>query len=686
MGTVRGGRSSLTESACCIIGVVPWLDLGRGRGGRRAACDLSLRVRMIAILALVVPVYAILAWVAQERVVYAQFQAIEEASAARNMERCLEAIAAESRHLDKLCTDWARWDDTYDFVLDANEEYIEENLTPETFEGMNLTWLFILGADDKVVWGASVVPETYEPFPIPGMPGTPECPAALRYEKTVEEPTVGVLMTESGPMVVAARPILTSGGEGPSRGTLVMGRLLEDGEMAAIAQQTRVDVRQLAGRTEPPFDKPGLTRVVDGQGTVEIVRLEPNRLVVEGKLADVTGARALVLEAVTPRTTTNAGRAALRLSALFLVAIGLLTALVILGAMERAVLVRVRRLRSEIATLAEHRDFAGRVSISGRDELSSLAIQMNAMLAELGEAHDALRVSEGLMQAVFRNAAVGAAVLDIEGRYLQVNERWAQMLGRSRDDLVGHRCHEITHPEDVEEYCDLVYGTLGCTLEVHRAEIRCLRSDGEAIWVDVSASLIRGDDNQPSAVVSIYADITDRRRAERELQAISKRDPLTGLANRRAFDEQFEAEWRRALRTGRPVSMLMLDVDHFKRYNDAYGHVQGDECLQELAAVLKDVFRRAVDFPSRWGGEEFAVVLSDADEDEALRAAERIRAAVERRALPRPGDEPDVVTVSVGFATARPSAGDDRNELLAAADKGLYAAKGAGRNCVRGAE
>lgn len=174
------------------------------------------------------------------------------------------------------------------------------------------------------------------------------------------------------------------------------------------------------------------------------------------------------------------------------------------------------------------------------------------------------------------------------------------------------------------------------------------------------------------------------RQAVIELQRISHQDALTGVANRRRFDEVLATEWRRMRRAGRPLTIMLADLDCFKDLNDTHGHQYGDECLHKTAQAFAAGLTRAGDFVARYGGEEFGLVLSDLDADAAMRLAETLREAIERLALPHhssPASE--FVTVSIGVASCVPDEGLSRATLLAASDKALYDAKHAGRNCVR---
>jgi diguanylate cyclase (GGDEF)-like protein len=185
------------------------------------------------------------------------------------------------------------------------------------------------------------------------------------------------------------------------------------------------------------------------------------------------------------------------------------------------------------------------------------------------------------------------------------------------------------------------------------------------------------------------------RAANERLRRLAAIDSLTGLANRRTFDDALEREWRRCQRGGKPLSVLMIDVDCFKRYNDHYGHTRGDACLIEVATAIRSCVHRPFDLAARYGGEEFVVLLPETDAAGALHVGQHILAQVERKALPHVhSDVRPHVTVSVGVASydgtcdawvGAGSSGAEAADLLGAADLGLYAAKRAGRaqQCFR---
>ncbi|AUN94839.1 diguanylate cyclase [Pseudazoarcus pumilus] len=173
--------------------------------------------------------------------------------------------------------------------------------------------------------------------------------------------------------------------------------------------------------------------------------------------------------------------------------------------------------------------------------------------------------------------------------------------------------------------------------------------------------------------------------ANRELARRNAIDGLTGIANRGRFDEVLDHEWRRASRSGLPISLLFIDVDEFKAFNDGHGHLPGDECLKDLAGLLEQSLRRPSDLVARYGGEEFAVILPETAGEGAASVADSVMRAVREAAIPHGfSSVSPFLTISIGIATAVPERGDERGSeiLLTLADEALYKAKRAGRNRV----
>lgn len=200
---------------------------------------------------------------------------------------------------------------------------------------------------------------------------------------------------------------------------------------------------------------------------------------------------------------------------------------------------------------------------------------------------------------------------------------------------------------------------------------------------------LRSDLGQYLGRVWFFRDITDRILAEQKLhdayktvEALAAIDSLTGLANRRRFDERLEVEWRRGIRDRNPLSLLVVDVDHFKSYNDNYGHLRGDSCLKQIAESAQDVARRAGDLVARFGGDELTIIMANTANEGAMRIGNEICQAVRDRLLPHVTNAGGFVSVSIGCATLVPKLGQDAAALIELADRALYCAKREGRDRV----
>jgi len=217
-----------------------------------------------------------------------------------------------------------------------------------------------------------------------------------------------------------------------------------------------------------------------------------------------------------------------------------------------------------------------------------------------------------------------------------------------------------------------------------RAEVWCVMpSVGKRLYLAVDAGPIYDEDGKLIAVVETLRDMTEQKLAQAALQNLAVKDGLTGIANRRFFDETIEVEWLRAQREGVPLSLLLADIDHFKRYNDTYGHQKGDECLKTVAATIDDEALRPGDLTARYGGEEFAIIMPTRTRDGASRVAERVREAVFALEISHAdSDVAQSVTLSIGVASMIPAVGLGPETLIAAADSALYAAKRGGRNLI----
>jgi diguanylate cyclase (GGDEF)-like protein len=228
----------------------------------------------------------------------------------------------------------------------------------------------------------------------------------------------------------------------------------------------------------------------------------------------------------------------------------------------------------------------------------------------------------------------------------------------------------------------------------HEADYRAITRQGEYVWIRDVVHVVRRPDGSVDSLVGFMFDITARKQAEekilqlqRELEILSYRDSLTGVANRRMFDTVYPVQWAKARDTGHPLSLVIVDIDYFKQYNDHYGHVQGDECLRLVAQALDAAASHPGNLCARLGGEEFVLLLPGTDAEGARIKAERCRKLLAQEEIPHARSGVGrLVTVSLGVGTIVPGAGDDPGVFLDRIDRRLYQAKSAGRDRLCDAE
>ncbi|WP_312783795.1 diguanylate cyclase [Acidovorax temperans] len=300
---------------------------------------------------------------------------------------------------------------------------------------------------------------------------------------------------------------------------------------------------------------------------------------------------------------------------------------------------------------------------------------------ELEERDETLRRFFLLNQDLF-------AIVDETGHYTRVNEAWSALLGYSQDQIVGNPVGQVAHPDDrgkVDDYRQRLTEGMpvgGVVTRVRHVQGHYLDIEWRVLHAGDQVFLNGRDVSREKAnmreMEKVNTQLAEQKLA---LQEMAFHDGLTGVFNRRYFDEVLHAEWRGCAREGKVIAVLLLDIDHFKLYNDTYGHLQGDECLKHVATELQNRFKRPRDFVARYGGEEFVALLSDTDEKGALhKANEVVQAIAAMHIKHEKSPVQPYVTVSVGVAVVTPNLVDLPESLVQRADAVLYEAKSTGRN------
>lgn len=292
-------------------------------------------------------------------------------------------------------------------------------------------------------------------------------------------------------------------------------------------------------------------------------------------------------------------------------------------------------------------------------------------------------------EAHFRLLAEGSSDMvtrvGLDERLRYVSPSSVRIVGWRPNQLIGTPALAGINPEDLPEVQAIVDAIKRGEKEEARLTYRNAHRQNGEVWLESTMRVTRKGNGIVDGVVAISRDITEQKRLETRLETLAIEDSLTGLANRRRFDERLKEEWARAYRDRSSLALLMIDVDHFKAYNDEYGHPAGDACLRLVAKIIAAETQRAGDLAARYGGEEFAVLLLNIDTAGCARIGERIRSAIHGAGLVHSTNlAAECVTASVGGATCRPALERTAGvaSLVEAADRALYAAKDAGRDCL----
>jgi diguanylate cyclase (GGDEF)-like protein/PAS domain S-box-containing protein len=300
------------------------------------------------------------------------------------------------------------------------------------------------------------------------------------------------------------------------------------------------------------------------------------------------------------------------------------------------------------------------------------------------------RKNEDLYRFITDNSTDIISYINPDGTYEYMSPSCTELLGYNQNEIVNQSMFAFIHPEDMEEISK-TFAEAQSHIDFASLTHRYRKKDGSFLWLETNARTIRNKKQELEGVVTVSRDISKRMEKEENLlktnemlRYLSNYDPLTDIPNRRYFEQTLKDEWNRTMRQRLPLSLLMIDIDNFKKYNDFYGHQAGDSCIQQIAKAIKMTLKRPGDFVARFGGEEFVVLLPETDLNGAQHIGESLLSAMEELQIPTQVSEiSQYVTLSIGCATQLPSDQHKPENLIKQADKNLYLAKEEGKNLVR---
>ena len=313
--------------------------------------------------------------------------------------------------------------------------------------------------------------------------------------------------------------------------------------------------------------------------------------------------------------------------------------------------------------------------VSTNDQLRQETAERERIAKEARAAERGLREVRERFESAFDNAPIGMALISMDGRWLQVNDALCRITGHTEEALRATTLRAMTHPDEVEIDGESLQQLLAGEIANYQVEKRYRHAWGHHVWVLVTTSIVRDEDRAPLYVVTQVQDISERKELARRLEYFVDHDFLTGLFNRRHFEQELAKETDRVSRYGGPGAVLVIDIDNFKDVNDTFGHKAGDDVLKGVAGLLRERLRQT-DIVARIGGDEFAVLLPQTDADHAQGVADELVKAMGRQ-MAVLADRSIRITSSIGVTMFD---GLTDIEVLAYADLAMYEAKESGRN------
>ncbi|HEP7906393.1 TPA: diguanylate cyclase [Pseudomonas aeruginosa] len=580
------------------------------------------------------------------------------------------------RHLDIVRT-YAWWDASYDFIQRPNETFEQENLDHEMLDDLGFDFVLFLddrghlqlkqwsppAPDQRVLFGA---PSASDQALLEALQQRAIRLGALDFRGRTDHSLSELLLVDNLPTLLVSVPISNNQGSAPAKGAILAGYFLDRERLANLREQMQADLQAMPNIATDATWKPLRSR---SGSTHNQALLSPRRFIgehvqqVSVQYLSSSGEPQLRFDITKRRLLYIQGEKAINffLGASLLVALGAF--LVGYLALELWVLRRVQRLNREVAEVGRNAHSI-RLSDFGNDELGQLAGEMNQMLERLEH-------SEARDRAILQSMRDGYFEMDVDGVILTVNPALCQLLGQTRETLIGHPYYELLGEDDLararQPFQRAMQSGAGKTFA-----IPLQRADGSLGYFEATVSLIHDLQGELRGYRGIVRDVSDQIAYQQQLLEMAYRDPLTGLGNRKAFDEQLGQALLRAGSGGSELALLYLDLDRFKEVNDRFGHDVGDALLKAVAERVRSTLRQP-DKAYRLGGDEFAVLLEDSQENNPQRLAERLLAAL-IQPLALNGERIDFVTPSIGIALYPRHAGDAEG-LVRAADSAMYQAK-----------
>ncbi len=492
---------------------------------------MSIRTKVLLIIFVVFFILSIISYLVSQDFILRNIDIIESKHIQNDTLRLLTILYDDINKIDVILEDWAAWDDTYQFITDKNQYYIKSNLVNVTFPNLDIELMIFLDNTDQVVFAKRIDLASEEEAPIPprwAILWEADSPLVGHTDPT--DRVNGIVMLPEGPMLVASQPIVTSAGEGPIRGTLIMGRLLDEAEIADLAHRAQLSLQVFPYKAATVPDDVAHARTLwQRQGGIVVIPRDENLISGYTVINDIRGQPALILRIDAPREMREQAQLGLHALALAVFGTGIGMTLVTLMLLEGTVIRRLTRLERAIRWIAGQGSAASRVPSHGNDELSSLARGVNTMLAALEQAQAHLQAGEERYRHISELISDYAYAFRVEegNRLVRewVTDSFTRVSGYTPAEIEARGgWRTLVHPDDMP--IALARAERLFAGETDVSEFRIVRKDGEVRWLRDHARPVW--DPQQGRVVRIYGaaqDITERRESERRYRTLFESVP-----------------------------------------------------------------------------------------------------------------------------------------------------------------
>jgi len=706
---------------------------------------LSIRWKTIILVASTVVIILVALFVAAQFILLPGFQKVDEKDAGEAVERVTGALFNRINNIHTLNHDWAAWDDTYNFVLypDENQDYITSNLTETTFANAQLNFILIIDNSGNLVAGKAfdlinntetTIPKNLEAYIFTDN---------LLSHQDINDSHKGILPLSTGSLLISAQPILTSMGEGPVAGTLIMAEYLDTRLIDSISSSINLPV-EIISLSNPnlSFEYKDIFSSFSPDTSIVTAALDRQSIAAYTLVNDINGNPAYIVRTYIDRDVFVNGTAATRYLLIAMLISMLLLGILLYFFIGKFVISKLGRIGEFVSNISSSGDLSRRLPATSNDEMGQLSKNINNMV-------EALKRSQQSLETKQQEATTANNSLTVMVKKLELKESQNNILSEMRALLQSCSTIEET-PPIIMNYMNKLFPAAGGALFLMSAS----RSDLDSVakWGDFPDDIVDnvfapdecwglrrgsvylvediktkticphlknnhpvsyvclplvakgdvlgllhlrlGETVQPEEIEPTIANWKEMANIIAEnlslsianinlsesLAKQSIRDSLTGLFNKRYMEEFLQREILRANRKHTPIGIIMADIDHFKNFNDTYGHLAGDKLLRQLGELFTRRIR-GTDIACRYGGEEFAIFLPESSREDTFRRAEQLRLEISNMEIFYREELLGNITISMGVSIY-PEDGTNTEDLLRKADACLYRAKSEGRNKV----